>query len=848
MSEGPTNEEKLDKLVQLASGVVAVSENRIGIRKAMELVGFNPDQIKKMSIYQRVRRRAQGLLVPKTEGLETPPASAVRLLLPNSEISSLTSDSQTATPQPMPQTTKKAAVKKPTSRRSAKDMQRHNAVMAAAKGRKKSAMKAATTLIKENKLLPSGHAKKKSITRIVKEVNANFGSNVSHNTAARYVRKGLVGTSPLKTGPMGDFPKHVYTALKGAYTTYLKLEQAGSKKQSTIRQLAQLVNATVNHGGFTKTRDYLTRKLQKDTADEFEVGKANVVEHRRLMWTTAYNLDVWFNTFKEILIELGFARPKTPEDGKNAVGELVFFAGQLERIGNIDETDGSIDDTTGNRGGRPPVTFYSAEVSGGATAGNKSGYSSTIICGSNAAGDPFPPHFQLKTMAQTEEGQRMSVNWFEKTHSVIAKFGFPERQSFPCTYGMNEKAGMNAIELDKYIKNSILPLYPDIADEVGKRVILKVDSGPGRMNVEMLASLRLLGLYVVPGVPNTTSVTQETDQNYGPFKGVFRGNIRLLSQARFDKGLSVLVTDLPLLVFGGTCNKTGIELRNAFQVAFSVEANLASWRKCGAVPLTRLPLNSKAVRHEVPVAGATEHLQGISDDEEVEHLRRLESMNAFFCDILAGAGYDGTKLRKKAPTREKFVAVTKPNSKERVAALKKVSTAGQMFYATGGGHVNSDSFFVSTELKVRDAQIKVMEDTKKDRAKYCKDQLEAVMLIRQKGDLDSISEKKFTLPEVKVLLKWKKVKVTATKKRDLIDAYIAAPKPKIQKVWCNSEEAALVALKEQEVPLKETRLGTAAKQMATAVGKSLEKLDQETMDGLKTAILTFEESKNPNAI
>ena len=171
-----------------------------------------------------------------------------------------------------------------------------------------------------------------------------------------------------------------------------------------------------------------------------------------------------------------------------------------------------------------------------------------------------------------------------------------------------------------------------------------------------------------------------------------------------------------------------------------------------------------------------------------------------------------------------------------------------MFYATGGGHVNSDSFFVSTELKVRDAQIKVMEDTKKDRAKYCKDQLEAVMLIRQKGDLDSISEKKFTLPEVKVLLKWKKVKVTATKKRDLIDAYIAAPKPKIQKVWCNSEEAALVALKEQEVPLKETRLGTAAKQMATAVGKSLEKLDQETMDGLKTAILTFEETKNPNAI
>jgi hypothetical protein len=73
-------------------------------------------------------------------------------------------------------------------------------------------------------------------------------------------------------------------------------------------------------------------------------------------------------------------------------------------------------------------------------------------------------------------------------------------------------------ELDKYLKNSILPLYPDIADSPGKRVILKVDSGPGRCNVEMLADLRLQGLYLIPGVPNTTAKTQETDQNYGLYK------------------------------------------------------------------------------------------------------------------------------------------------------------------------------------------------------------------------------------------------------------------------------------------------------------------------------------------
>jgi hypothetical protein len=63
---------------------------------------------------------------------------------------------------------------------------------------------------------------------------------------------------------------------------------------------------------------------------------------------------------------------------------------------------------------------------------------------------------------------------------------------------MNERAGMNAVELEKYMKNSILPLYPDIEDTPGKRVLIKVDSGPGRLNVEMLADLRLQGLYLVP--------------------------------------------------------------------------------------------------------------------------------------------------------------------------------------------------------------------------------------------------------------------------------------------------------------------------------------------------------------
>jgi hypothetical protein len=66
-------------------------------------------------------------------------------------------------------------------------------------------------------------------------------------SAARYVRGGLIVVSlPLKRGPVGDLPPAMYGALKGAFVTYLKLEQAAAKKQSTLTDLAKLVNGCVN--------------------------------------------------------------------------------------------------------------------------------------------------------------------------------------------------------------------------------------------------------------------------------------------------------------------------------------------------------------------------------------------------------------------------------------------------------------------------------------------------------------------------------------------------------------------------------------------------------------------------
>ena len=864
-----------------AAGIVAASDGKVKIVDSMKLVGFSTPERRNMTTYQQVRRRASKLIV--VEVPKKPLPAQVNLSSSASHVSALSTSEETGrgrkrlhsvvvprrqhlddtpastegdtpasnegntTTNTSSSNSSKDATTTPIkgkkARKTSKELQRSNAKAVAMNKVEKEAMKQATLKVHRNRQLPANHPDRLTTAIIVSQTNLAMNSNISAKTVADYVRKNLIGVSPLKRGPVGHFIPRIYSALKGAFCTYLKLEQAGSTKQSTLKQMSQLVNACVNKAGHTRTRDDLARKLKRDTADQFVVAKANVVDHRRLMWTTAYNLNVWFDTFKDTLIDLGFGRVKNP--GEDAEGEVVFFEGQKRRIINLDETDGSLDDTTGQRGGRPPMTFLAQDVSGGGTAVNKSGYSSTVICGSNAAGEPLPPHFQLKTTAQNELNQRIGVDWIANAKNVVAQFGFPVRCVLPCTFGMNEKAGMNAVELDKYFTGSILPLYPDVEDKAGKRVLVKVDSGPGRMNVEMLAKLQVRGLYLVPGVPNSTATTQETDQNYGIYKSVLRDNLRLLSQARFEKKLSMHVSDLPLLVFGGRCASTGTELRDSFSLAFSIERNIACWKKCGAVPLTRSPLHSEEVRHEVPTGPAA--LLTVTNPA-IDHLKNLEDLNDFYCTFLSSNGFDGNQLRKEAPKRTTYVAVTEPHSLERIRALKKAKTAGQMFYATGGRHINSEEFFKSKTLLEWDEALKQMEEEKEKRAKYAVEQRGAVEIIRNKGDLTSINDKLFTAKEIKTLLKWKKVKPKGTKKADLVEAYIAAAKPPIQKSWTRSEEAALEDLKSEHVDLKDTALGIATTQMARAVANNLAQLDPESRDVLIKTLQAYDEDNGPNVL
>ena len=67
-------------------------------------------------------------------------------------------------------------------------------------------------------------------------------------------------------------------------------------------------------------------------------------------------------------------------------------------------------------------------------------------------------------------------------HKLLGTFGWNEEKQWPVTIGIHKKGGMDDEEFLNYFKDSLVLLYPDIKDEYGKCVMLKVESGPGRLN------------------------------------------------------------------------------------------------------------------------------------------------------------------------------------------------------------------------------------------------------------------------------------------------------------------------------------------------------------------------------
>ena len=679
------------------------------------------------------------------------------------------------------------------------------------------ALKDAVRLYAQEKAKPDGL----SLRQVQEKIMKKYSVNIHYSTISRYVKEGLVGASPKKMGPPGHISKANYKLLCAALSSFIPMNQMNARAGDNTR--TKLIVTLVKTVGITSSEaGKLLSRLLRDTAEEtMDAEKLNCAEDRRIRWTTFQNIDLWFDGWQNFLVAHGFG---TIDEN----GELVLEDFAASRIINMDETCISLDGSNGNRGGRPSVTFYDKRFPQLGKATSKTALTTTMISGSSAAGEPLPPHFQFQTSAQTAEAEYIRIECIRYMLDVRAQFGHDTEQSFPISLGLNSKGGMDVDEFYEYIVKSIMRLYPDAAPTAGKWVVIKCDGGPGRLNEELLAYLRFHGYLLYPGVPNTTAVTQETDQSYGPFQSKLRTNLEALIDERLhaEKATTLAPWIVGLVVFGGEDPETGCVVGSAFQEGFNIPQNLNAWAKVGAVPLTRACLQNPKVRRSI----------GDGTDEQQAMALLIQEHNAMACAALSLAGYNGDIFKLELKPAASTSVVTVAHSQDRIELLSQAKSHGNIYAATGGDHLTSNDMFKSIALKQRRVMREKLIKDKKVRERLERTELIALDIVKRRGGDPS----KLTAGDLTALLTWHRVpKVGELNKEQKLAKWgrimnSLKPPPSYEK-WTHEDEVKLEEAQSDVVEMAHTALGHMVALKKKELLLAAREMSQEEFDQLVAA-------------
>lgn len=691
----------------------------------------------------------------------------------------------------------------------------------------------ATTLYAEHKHKPRSDKSKLSLQKIVDLVNEQYGTTITKSRVADYVKRGAIGIAPTRAGPKRRIPEQVFKALCEAISSYIILVNAEKMKQPGHPELKKHAKLCVEKSGICyKDPDFLIDSILKEISAKIDVSHKTLLEHRRAIWTTYVNLNIFFDDYKKLLLEKKFATPA--EDGDE--GEVHIEPDQLHRIINLDESEVSIDGTNKLCGGRPGTTYAPSDKSlpTGATATNKAQNSATVICGSCASGYPVPPATYFPTKATKTENMKPPDGAEGGLMYVKGYWGLGRLTALKATIGANPKGGMDQDEFAKYLMECIINrLFPDVRDVPGKRVLLILDSGPGRDCEELLAKLRVKGVYIILGVPNSTHVTQVTDQNFGLFKSEYRANLQDLTEYCSEEKLkgrskSVRNAHIPYIFFGKSPSPfPDFHFRKKpFEHSFSVERSQACWAKTGIYPLTRRCLSDPKVMRQVVIGKDGE--VDLEADPVAEKLLAQERLNYAACDALNYHGYDGDRFRKKAPRLDlsKDGVAIKITSdmplEEQVEIMSTCNKAGKRFKAVGCEELNSDKFFLGKQRGRDKVAIKDLEKKKKNWESYKEKEEAGLAILKRLEEEHNIQferlsvesddfKKKVRVPDLTAVYKWKVGKSANQKsKPDMLAAikerWNSPAKPDEYK---DEDKNKLEELKSSALDLSRTALGKA---------------------------------------
>ncbi len=305
-------------------------------------------------------------------------------------------------------------------------MQKHRVNKLAILDFSKQALKRATTWYAFKSQKPNGLSSYQIAIKVKKE----FDGVGSHGaTIWKYFNAHLEGMSPLKCGVKGDVPAWAFKSLCLTFESYVCIQQLNSHQgEITYKKLAVKINQVLK-------KDYRQKMLQRvllATAKNLDASTMHIAEDRRVRWTTHSNISNWFENWEFDLVNLGFVT-------RDANGKVTIPKEQLRNIINFDETCLSLDGTEGRRGGCPKITLHDPRLPYNGKRSNKDSLTATLICGSNAAGEALPPHFQFQMKATTDEGHRLRNEVFKHACQTFGLFGKQAKEGYDPTFRLNAK-------------------------------------------------------------------------------------------------------------------------------------------------------------------------------------------------------------------------------------------------------------------------------------------------------------------------------------------------------------------------------------------------------------------------
>jgi hypothetical protein len=649
--------------------------------------------------------------------------------------------------------------------------------------RYKAAFKDATNLVAAT----TGEPVQAICNRLNRAFNLDGKKRLARSTIYQATKNGLAGVSPMKKGPQ---PKIQINFLE-MVATHAEICQVGDGELRG-KDLRRLIGASMvgtPHANAYKVES-VWRKVRTEFPDALQAATKIAVEDARAQWTTYDNLNQWFDDVKRDLLATGLVEDEQVLDEKGGlVSEVRFKMHSERRIINMDETHHDLS-ITGDKGGSRAVSYHNPLYQRGATRGVKSARHVTGAYATNAAGEALPPFYIYDSSAKSDDNFRVKIDWLVGLPSVSGRYGCPTRVESDSFYAVRPRGSMDETLLNQYIETVIIPLYPNMHktaefDSVtGKLnrgpVILKVDAGPGRIvsSEQILAQREALferGLIIILGLPNATSVQQEMDALYGPFKSAtYARGEKVVQEKLKQRGLArrngerlpcaVLnldFGDLPTIVNGTPDDSDG---DRPFKTHFTKEKILWSWQKVGFVPFTRSCLHNKRVRKE------------LGQHKEDTALENLQFRYDVLVDSIEGDGFNPGIFDAVIP-----MAVHVDRAETHAAQVEQLLSSGKAFSASGQwNHCESRIGNAGVTLTAQKQQLALNEAArlrvadKKNEAQAKTLEKAQAALTKYKFNSVSLTDKdwgdvvRWVLPEAKVQFLLKDLK-----KRDQIVAKLA---------------------------------------------------------------------------